>query len=272
MTTHLGIGGSRPLEKVQDTSNHDALMKEEGPRIVTEGTKRGLHLRLLGAIAFQYHCPKYNFLTAKLRRQLSDVDFAAYNLERKTIEKMMREFGYVDQPMVSALFGHRRLIWDNKSNGLHVDIFFDKLEMNHDIPFEGRLEMEEMTIPLSDMLLEKMQIVHLNEKDIVDTIMLLREHSVGDSPTPETIDSSYLAKLLSVEWGFYYTVTTNLKKVEDRLNLYPELSEEDRADVSAKIHKLREILDKAPKTLAWKLRAKVGPKTKWYKEVEDVNR
>lgn len=248
------------------------MMKEEGPRIVREGAKRGLHLRLLGAIAFQFHCPKYNFLTAKLHRQLSDVDFAGYNSERAIIDKMMREFGYSDQPMVTALFGHQRMIWDNKSNGLHVDIFFDKLEMNHTIPFTGRLETEEMTIPLVDMLLEKMQIVHLNEKDIIDTIMLLREHGIGDDPAPETIDARYLAKVLSNEWGFYYTVTTNLKKVEDRLKLYPELTEEDRVNVSGKIQNLLSILEKAPKTLAWKLRARVGSNTKWYKDVEDVNR
>ncbi len=260
------------MEKVQDAEKHDSLMKEEGPRIVREGAKRGLHLRLLGAIAFQFHCPKYNFLTTKLHRQLSDVDFAGYNSERAIIDKMMREFGYSDQPMVTALFGHQRMIWDNKSNGLHVDIFFDKLEMNHNIPFTGRLENEEMTIPLVDMLLEKMQIVHINEKDIIDTIMLLREHGVGDGPAPETIDAHYLAKALSNEWGFYYTVTTNLKKVEDRLKLYPELTEEDRVDVSGKIQNLLSILEKAPKTLAWKLRARVGPNTKWYKDVEDVNR
>ena len=229
-------------------------------------------MRLLGAIAFQYHCPKYSFLTAKLHRQLSDVDFAGYNSERPIMDKMMREFGYSDQPMISALFGHQRMIWDNKSNGLHVDIFFDKLEMNHDIPFTGRLELEEMTIPLADMLLEKMQIVHINEKDIVDSIMLLREHTIGTSAAPETIDGSYLAKLLSNEWGFYYTATTNLKIIEDRVKLYPELTEEDRADVSKKVHELLAIIDKRPKTLAWKLRARVGPKTKWYKDVEDVRR
>lgn len=247
-------------------------MKEEGPRIVREGAKRGLHLRLLGAIAFQFHCPKYNFLTTKLHRQLSDVDFAGYNSERAIIDKMMREFGYSDQPMVTALFGHQRMIWDNASNSLHVDIFFDKLEMNHTIPFTGRLEIEEMTIPLVDMLLEKMQIVHLNEKDIIDTIMLLREHTVGNGTAPETLDARYLAKVLSNEWGFYYTVTTNLKKVEDRLKFYPELTEEDRVDVSGKTQNLLSILEKAPKTLAWKLRARVGLNTKWYKDVEDVNR
>ena len=246
-------------------------MKAEGERIVTEGRKRNLHLRLLGAIAFQHHCPKYNHLTAKLHRELSDVDFAAYNKERGQIDKMMREFGYADQPMISALFGQRRMIWDNKSNGLHVDIFFDKLEMNHDISFNGRLEDEGLTIPLVDMLLEKMQIVHINEKDIIDTIMLLREHSVGNA-APETIDSQHLAQVLSNVWGFYYTVVTNLKKVEDRLSFYTELTEEDRSDVSRKIEALLTIIESKSKTLAWKLRAKVGSKSKWYKDVEDVNR
>jgi hypothetical protein len=163
------------------------------------------------------------------------------------------------------------MIWDNKSNGLHVDIFFDKLEMNHDISFDGRLEIEELTIPLIDMLLEKMQIVHINEKDIIDTIMLLREHSVGDA-APETIDGQYLANVLANDWGFYYTVVTNLRKLKDHLQLYPELSEEDRTDVSHKIEALLSVIESKPKTLAWKLRSRVGPKTKWYKDVEDVRR
>jgi len=210
-------------------------------------------------------------MTARLRRVLSDVDFAAYNSERAKIDNMMREFGYQDQAMVTALFGHSRMIWDNKSNGLHVDIFFDKLEMNHDIPFNGRLDVDELTIPLADMLLEKMQIVHINEKDIIDTIMLLREHEIGGE-APETIDAKYLSRLLSSDWGFYYTVTTNLGIVQDRLSAYSELTEEDRKDVSAKIQTLMKILEDTPKSLSWKLRARVGPKTKWYKDVEEVAR
>jgi hypothetical protein len=246
-------------------------MKEEGRRVVEEAKRRGLHLRLLGAIAFQFHCPRYNFLTAKLNRTLSDIDFAAYNRERGPIEEMMREFGYADQPTVTALFGHQRMIWDNNSNGMHADIFFDNLEMNHVVSFKDRLHLDDQTIPLVDMLLEKMQIVHINEKDIIDTIMLLREHAIGDA-APEIIDMRYLASLLSDDWGFYYTVTTNLKNVEDRLGIYPELSAEDRKDVSSKIQTLLEVLEKEPKTLAWKLRSRVGTKTKWYKDVESVSR
>jgi len=255
----------------QEIAEHEKMMKAEGERIVAEATKRDLHVRLLGAIAFQAHCPKFSFLTKRLNRVLSDVDFAAYYSESQRINVMMRELGYEDQPMVTALWGHTRTIWDNKSNGLHVDIFLDKLEMNHDVSFQNRLELDPLTISLVDMLLEKMQIVHLEEKDMVDTTMLLREHDVGKAG-PEIIDADYLAKLLSDDWGFYYTCTTNLKKVRDKLETYQELSQDDREDVKKKIEKLLKIIEDQPKSMRWRLRARVGPSKKWYREVEEVRR
>ena len=255
----------------QPNAERERLMKLEGEHIVAEGTKRGLHLRVLGAIAFQLHCPKYSFLTTRLNRVLSDVDFAAYYKEFEGIVKMMRELGYRDEPMVTALWGEKRTIWDNDKNGIHVDIFFNGLEMNHDVPFKDRLNIDPLTISLADMLLEKMQIVHINEKDIVDSIMLLREHEIG-SDAPETIDATYISKLLSNDWGFYYTFTTNLKKLQESLPKYEELSNDDRADVTAKIEKLQKIIEDKPKGMGWKVRAKVGPKSKWYRDVEEVRR
>ena len=243
----------------------------EAKRLATAAKERNLRLRLMGATAFQFHCPKYNFLSARFGRVLSDIDFAAYSAERGSIAEMMRGFGYGDNPMVSGLFGGGRMIWDNKSNGLHVDVFFDKLEMNHDISFQGRLELEETTITLADMLLEKMQIVNINEKDIVDTIILLREHQIGEGGS-ETIDGRYLTKLLSRDWGFYYTVTTNLKKLQDRLPGQSELAEEDRADVDGKIQRLTAMLQNEPKSFSWKSRSRIGIKKKWYRDVDDVVR
>jgi len=247
-------------------------MIAEARRIIDGAKQRNLHLRLLGAIAFQIQCPKYNYLSRKLNRILTDLDFAGYSREGKKVAEMMREFGYADAPTVTAMFGHRRMIWDNKSNGHHADLFFDKLEMNHEIPFEGRLDMEDLTIPLADMLLEKMQIVRINEKDIIDTMMILREHAVAKGHAQGTIDASYISKLLCSDWGFYYTMTTNLQKVGGGLAQIGELSGDDRDDISGKIEELLTIIEKEPKTLSWRLRARVGPKSKWYNDVEEVNR
>jgi hypothetical protein len=134
------------------------------------------------------------------------------------------------------------------------------------------LDLEPFTIPLADMLLEKMQIVHINEKDIIDTIMLLREHEIGEGNMPETIDAQYIATLLSKDWGFYYTFTTNLARVQEKVTNTQELSEDDRIDVGKKIRALSDILEKQPKTFGWKMRAKIGTKNKWYKDVEEVRR
>lgn len=250
-----------------------ALMMNEGMRLVEEAKKRKIHLRLLGAIAFQFHCPKFSYLSAKLERVLTDIDFAGYSKEKEEATKMMKEFGYEDDPTVTALFGHKRLIWDNKSNGVHIDIFMDKLEMNHDIPFKDRLDLDPLTISLADMLLEKMQIVQVNEKDYIDTMMLIREHAIGENGNaPETIDAGYIAKLLSSDWGFYYTVTTNLGKVQNRLAQYNELTDEDRNQITMKIGTLLKLIEGQPKSFSWKMRAKVGSKSQWYRDVEEVTR
>jgi hypothetical protein len=247
-------------------------MIAEGKRIIVRAKESSLHLRLLGAIAFQIQCPKFSFLTGKLNRVLTDLDFAGYSKEAEKIAKVMRELGYADQPEITTLFGHRRMIWDHASNGLHIDLFFDKLEMNHDIPFENRLDIEEMTIPLADMLLEKMQIVQINEKDVIDTIMLLREHKIANGSPQGAIDADYISKLLSNDWGFYYTVTTNLGKIKGRLDDFTELTDEDRRDVSGKIDNLLDKIERQPKGFSWKMRSRVGPKSKWYREVEEVTR
>jgi len=101
------------VEDAQKTAQL-TLMKTEAERIVAEGNTRNLHLRLLGAMAFQVHCPKYGYLALKLGRVLTDLDLAAYGRERGAIEKMMKDLGYVDNPLFTGLFGHRRMVWDKK--------------------------------------------------------------------------------------------------------------------------------------------------------------
>ncbi|MGA8904174.1 MAG: hypothetical protein WB661_04110, partial [Candidatus Bathyarchaeia archaeon] len=68
----------------------------------------------------------------------------------------------------------------------------------------------------------------------------------------------------------YYTVTSNLKKVQEFLEKYPQLGPEDRSDVSDKVDTLLKVIDGQEKTMSWKLRAKIGTKRKWYTDVEET--
>jgi hypothetical protein len=182
----------------------------------------------------------------------------------------MDNLGYMNEQIL-AYYGRSRHIYWNEKLGWQADIFFDELAMCHKVNFRGRLELDYPTITLTDILLEKMQIVKINPKDIKDSIIMLREHAVGDSEK-EMFNTPYIVKLLADDWGYYYTVTTNLNRVKSFLGDFEILTAEDRQDVAAKVDKLLQALEEAPKSMKWKMRARLGTKQKWYNEVEEVGR
>ena len=79
-----------------------------------------------------------------------------------------------------------------------------------------------------------MQIVQINEKDVIDTIMLLLEHPLGESDR-ETINMKRVAKLCSEEWGLWRTATMNLNKVRHLAAGYPQLSDKQKTDVAVQV-------------------------------------
>jgi hypothetical protein len=170
---------------------------------------------------------------------------------------------------VFIVSGGERAIFDRSDIGLHVDVFYEKLDFCHVIRWEGRLEVDAPTIPLAEMLLEKMQIVQINEKDIIDTIMLMLEHPLGDADH-ETINIKRVAELCAVDWGLWRTTTMNLNKVRILSQGYAELTSEQKTRVEAQVNAAVARLDEEPKSMAWRLRARVGDRVKWYKDVDEV--
>jgi len=228
-------------------------------------------MRLIGALAFRTHCQEFGYLQDKLGRQFTDFDFASYPKFVRDIVRVLTGLGYKEDKQVTQLFGDRRMIFHDPVFGRHIDIFFNALEFCHRISFTGRLEVEQNTLPLAELLLEKMQIVQINEKDLIDTIMLLREHPLGDTDL-ETINVSLITRTLSDDWGFWRTVSGNLKLLDEKLGGYTLLTNQDRLIVHERIHDLLHFIEVAPKSLRWKARGKIGEKVKWYKDVEELSR
>jgi hypothetical protein len=226
-------------------------------------------MRLIGALAFRTHCPQFGSIQDALGRKFTDIDFASYPRFLKDIQRILGVLGYVEDKTVTQLFSDSRMLFHDPVFGRHIDIFFNKLDFCHPVNFAGRLEAEQLTLPLAELLLEKLQIVKINEKDLIDTIMLLREHPLGDSDQ-ETINAGIIVKILGNDWGYWRTVTGNLKLVDELMDSYAGLSDEDRQVVRARIHELQKRIDEQPKTTKWKLRSNVGERVKWYKDVEEL--
>ncbi|MBS7658529.1 MAG: hypothetical protein QXL69_05085 [Candidatus Bathyarchaeia archaeon] len=244
---------------------------DEAIKIAELGESKGIPLRLMGALAIYVHCSnEAKALHEALSRQFTDIDFMT-TVDREKVKKFFLEIGYKPRERFMAIMAETRHIYEKPELGIHVDVFFNELDMCHKIDFRKRLLIDYPTISLADLLLEKLQIVEINEKDVKDVIVLLNDHKIGDEDNKETINAEYIADLLSKDWGFYYTVTTNLNKIKDLINSYSQVLTQDKiADVKTKIDTILDKIEKKPKTMSWKMRAKVGTKVKWYKEVEEI--
>jgi hypothetical protein len=139
--------------------------------------------------------------------------------------------------------------------------------MCHEIPLEQRLTVNAATVPLAELLLTKLQIIELNEKDVRDTVALFHEHEVTDDDTG--INGVRVAELCCSDWGLCRTITANLENVRSHLDRYA-LSAAENERVNAGIAVVQERIEAGPKSRAWRLRARVGDRVKWYETPEEV--
>ena len=252
----------------QDRTERDKF-EGELKRIIKASDEAGILLRVIGSLAFQMHCSEYGFIQEAMGRAYTDIDFAGYRNQSQEIKALMTDLGYTERREVFIYSEGERSIFDNSDVGIYVDVFYEKLDFCHAIYWADRLEVDSPTIPLAEMLLEKMQIVQINEKDVIDTIMLLLEHPLGDKDD-ETINIKRIAELCSTDWGLWRTTTMNLDKVRQLAHGYEQLKDEHKAHVESQVASALERIESEPKSLAWRLRARVGDRVKWYKEVDEV--
>jgi hypothetical protein len=259
--TSIGMGE-------QDRSEREKF-ENELKAILQASDEAGTLLRVIGSLAFQMHCPQFGYLQAAMGRAYTDIDFAAYSRQNKQISSLMASLGYAENREIFIGTEGERAIFDKPGAGLHVDIFYEKLDFCHAIYWKDRLEVDSPTIPLAELLLEKMQIVQINEKDVIDTIMLLLEHPLGEVDH-ETINLGFTAQLCANDWGLWRTTTLNLDKVKQLALGYSQLTQEQKSKVESQVIECLARLNNEPKSLAWRIRDRVGDRVKWYKDVDEV--
>ncbi len=244
---------------------------EEGRRLTDEAQKEGMFLRVMGPIALHYHFPEYMDLYSRMERLgervFTDIDYAAYGKHRNKLVPFFEKHGYELEKRAAMISGGTRLIFFS-SNIPMIDVFFDKLNYNHPIDYHGRLEIHPYCVSLADILLQKLQIVQINDKDLKDGMLLLLAAPIAETDEG-AINVKYVAKLFADDWGFYYTATNNLKKIKDASPGVAALTDDQRRTIAEKADNLLKYIEDAPKSGKWKGRAKVGISRPWYQEVAD---
>ncbi len=222
----------------------------EGLALVEVAERNGATLRLLGGAAVVVHG------SGQVHREIGDLDAVTSRAHVKLLTQILKERGYEPEARFNALHGDKRLIFHGPKGKL--DVFVDTFEMCHRIELKGRLELDSPTIPASDLLLTKLQVVELNAKDAHDLAELLHHHELARGPGDQ-IDLDYIGTLVSDDWPLWRTLVGTL----DRL---PSLA----PGVADAAERLRKVLDDVPKGRRFRLRAKVGERKRWYELPDEV--
>ena len=200
-----------------------------------------------------------------------DLDFASASSTRRALTEMLTEQGYEPDKNFNALYGNKQLYFAHGNTGLSIDVLIDKLHMCHTLEFAERLARMPYTLDAVDLLMSKLQIVELNEKDADDCLRLLVTFPLEDSDDPAAIDLRVFRSLVGDDWGWWRTVTLNLERITALLNGGARpATEGGRLDARAQLQALSEAAESEPKSRRWKMRARIGERKRWYDVPEET--
>jgi hypothetical protein len=244
------------------SSEIEADVVAEGARVLAAADADGVPLRLLGGVAVRLRAR--DGLPSALERTYGDLDFAASKSASGNTQQLFRQLGYEPHVSFNALNSKERLLFFDEQHGRQVDVFVGSFRMCHTIPLEERLQVDETSIPLAELLLTKLQVCELNEKDVRDTVAILHDRDLG-SEDGETLNAARASKLCAEDWGLWRTITRNLETCRREVASYGA----ELGAVSDRIAELEERIEATPKSRPWRLRAKIGERKRWYELPEE---
>jgi hypothetical protein len=237
----------------------------EGERLLGIASQAGVPLRLLGGVAVRLKAPE---IPPSLARDYKDIDFAVTKKGSGAADRLLRNAGYEPNVAFNAMHARERGLYYDDANGRQVDLFIHAFRMCHEIPLGDRLEVETQTVPLAELMLTKLQIIEVNEKDIRDTVLLFHGHPIADHDDG-AVNGAHIAALCADDWGLWRTITANLERCRGHVGDY-DLPAEDRTRIEASFDELLERIEAEPKSRGWRRRAKTGDKKRWYELPEEV--
>lgn len=243
---------------------------DEAVGICLDAGREGITVRLAGGLAVQFLTPQF----PPRGGDGQDIDLAVLSRDRRALGGFLAGRGYAGDEVFNALYGHSRLRFWSASSGRKVDVFAGGLRMCHMVSFAGRLERLPVTLDVADLLLTKLQIVELAEKDARDVLCLCSAFPVREGDEPGTIGLGRVCSVVARDWGWWRTLTWNLDRIialagGAGAGLVPRGGEHDAA---GQLGWLARAVGAVPKGLGWRAQAMAGERVRWYKVPVEIPR
>ena len=240
-------------------------IRAEAQRLAELAVANGIPMRLMGGLAIWLRSESVR--KPPFARNYADMDFAVRSKGTAAVKCFLEDQGYVPEKLFNAIHGAQRRNYAEPNGRWTMDILIDELAMSHRLDLRGRLDGPQPTIALADLVLTKLQIWEINRKDLGDVLCLLADHPLGKDGDGE-IGLDRICAVVGADWGFCHTVERNLGRVAELWAAEPV--EGAGFDVGRQIEGISAAIAASPKSLAWKTRARIGERLRWYETPEEV--
>ncbi len=269
-------------------TRHERMM-DEARRIIDAGNDRDVVVRLTGGLAVRHYAIDLDFA----ERDYSDIDLVGLRRQAGELHDLFAELGYLENLYVAQATGNGQRQFFRPADQLesrahfakrggrylpvvssvppadHIDVFLDAMRMDHVIEMRERLTLNTYAITPADLFLSKLQIFYLNEKDVHDVVTLCKDVYVDFEDRPGVLNLRYVAETCADDWGLYIDVMSNVDSALERLDQY-DLTVNEFTRVRRTLELAQAMMTDEAKSLRWRLRARVGRRLAWRREVEDT--
>jgi hypothetical protein len=225
---------------------------ERGARLAAAAEEAGVPVRLLGGVGVGLLLGER--WPERCRRDPGDIDLAARGRDRRALTRLLEREGFAADRELNALHGRERLLFQD-AGGVKLDVVLDVLRMCHAIPLGEAFEADGPTLPPRLLLVSKLQVVELTEKDRLDAAALLLACPY------EQLEVDRIASACGDDWGLWRSLTGTLRTIRHHP---PALGAEELGRLRGVTARLLERLETVPKTLRWRLRDRIGDRVRWY--------
>lgn len=241
-----------------------APVKPASPRetaaldLVQAARDRKFALRIMGDTAVRLRCPSASAFPPTENDEI--LELIARGRQSSEVERLMKERGINPESRFNMLHASERLRFVEPEARLPIEVFLDAFEAFHRLELADRLQQDEVTLPLADLLLLELQVVEFTPQVQKRILSLFADHTVGAGV--DSIDPARITEVCADDWGWYKTVTMNL---ENAIKVAPTLLKAEQLGlVEQRARQLIKAIEEAPKSMGWQVRARLGERRPWY--------
>src|ERR1017187_1845243 len=123
--------------------------------LISQASRTGLVLRLIGSVAVRLRCDAAGLTVLTGARQYRDADLICSASHYPDVRRVVVAMGFESDRGLEVATEGRRLLFQSPVHPFTLDLFVDELNFCHRLDVRDRLAVDDVTLPLADLLLSR---------------------------------------------------------------------------------------------------------------------